>query len=81
MFSICLSTDSGYFMHFDTRTLNTGSDALLESRLFYPKRGFQCLEFFYYHNGHASDQLNIWIREYTETSPNGTLIFITTVNG
>ncbi|XP_075684228.1 meprin A subunit beta-like [Rhinoderma darwinii] len=73
--------DSGHFMHFSTRTLNTGGTALLESRLFYPKRGFQCLEFFYYHNGHESDQLKLWIREYTEASPNGTLKFITTVNG
>ncbi|XP_072008112.1 meprin A subunit beta-like isoform X2 [Engystomops pustulosus] len=73
--------ESGYYMHLDTSKLNPGDDALLESRLFYPKRGFQCLEFFYYHNGHESDHLNIWIREYTEASPNGTLTFITTVNG
>ncbi|XP_040289436.1 meprin A subunit beta-like isoform X1 [Bufo bufo] len=73
--------DSGHFMHFNPSSLNAGGSALLESRLFYPKRGFQCLEFFYYHNGHESDQLKIWIREYTETSPNGTLTYITTVNG
>ncbi|XP_073439831.1 meprin A subunit beta-like [Dendrobates tinctorius] len=73
--------DVGYFMHFDTRTLTNGGKALLESRLFYPKRDFQCLEFFYYHNGHESDQLNVWIREYTEASPNGTLKFVTTVEG
>ncbi|KAM4029157.1 meprin A subunit beta [Anomaloglossus baeobatrachus] len=74
-------TDVGYFMHFDTRTLANGNKALLESRLFYPKRDFQCLEFFYYHNGHESDQLNVLIREYTEASPNGTLTFVTTVKG
>ncbi|XP_069813759.1 meprin A subunit beta-like [Dendropsophus ebraccatus] len=73
--------DSGHFMHFNTQTLNAGDMALLESRLYYPKRGFQCLEFFYYHNGHESDQLNIWVREYTEDFPNGTLNFITTVHG
>ncbi|CAJ0930705.1 unnamed protein product [Ranitomeya imitator] len=73
--------DVGYFMHFDTRTLTNGEKALLKSRLFYPKRDFQCLEFFYYHNGHESDQLNVLIREYTEASPNGTLKFITTVKG
>nr|DBA24329.1 TPA: hypothetical protein GDO54_012002 [Pyxicephalus adspersus] len=72
--------DSGYFMHFSTRTLNPGNSGLLESRIFYPKRGFQCLEFFYFHNGHESDQLNIWIREYTDASPNGTLKFITTAD-
>ncbi|MEE6464105.1 hypothetical protein FKM82_006177 [Ascaphus truei] len=73
--------DSGYFMHFSTNIGNVGHKALLESRLFYPKRGFQCLEFFYYNNGHESDQLNIWIREYTEAAPNGTLKFISNVNG
>ncbi|XP_063781299.1 meprin A subunit beta-like [Pseudophryne corroboree] len=73
--------DSGYFMHLSTATLNAMDTSLLESRLFYPKRGFQCLEFFYYHNGHESDQLNIWIREYTEAFPNGTLKFIEAVNG
>ncbi|KAM5158209.1 uncharacterized protein ACMZJ9_009466 [Mantella aurantiaca] len=72
--------DSGYFMHFSTRTLNTGNTGLLESRLFYPKRGFQCLEFFYFHNGHETDTLNIWIREYTAASPNGTLKFVTKVD-
>ncbi|PIO36847.1 hypothetical protein AB205_0210510, partial [Aquarana catesbeiana] len=72
--------DSGYFMHLNTGTLNTGDTALLESRLFYPKRGFQCLEFFYFHNGDVSDSLNIWIREYTDAYPNGTLTFVTTVD-
>ncbi|XP_053323427.1 meprin A subunit beta isoform X2 [Spea bombifrons] len=73
--------DSGYFMHFSTATGNTGHKAFLESRLFYPKRGFQCLEFFYYNSGHETDQLNIWIREYTDAYPNGTLTFISTVDG
>ncbi|XP_069815748.1 meprin A subunit beta-like [Dendropsophus ebraccatus] len=71
--------ESGQFMYFNPEPLDTGDNALLESRLYYPKRGFQCLEFFYYHNGHESDQLNIWIREYTKDFPNGTLLFITTV--
>ncbi|KAM4704972.1 meprin A subunit beta-like [Rhinophrynus dorsalis] len=73
--------DSGYFMHFSTITGKAGDAALLESRLFYPKRGFQCLEFFYYHSGHESDEFNIWIREYTAASPNGTLKLISVVNG
>ncbi|XP_068090837.1 meprin A subunit beta-like [Hyperolius riggenbachi] len=72
--------DSGYYMHLSTSTLSNGQRALLESRLFYPKRGFQCLEFFYYHNGHESDRLNIWLREYTAVAPNGTLTFVTTVD-
>ncbi|XP_041421584.1 meprin A subunit beta [Xenopus laevis] len=73
--------DSGYYMHFSTSTGNAGETALLESRLFYPNRGFQCLEFFYYYNGNENDALNIWIREYTEASPNGTLTFITSIKG
>ncbi|KAM4688572.1 meprin A subunit beta-like isoform 3-T3 [Discoglossus pictus] len=67
---------SGYFMHFNTSRGNVWDRAMLESRLFYPKRGFQCLEFFYYNSGNESDQLNIWIREYTASAPNGTLKLI-----
>uniref|UniRef100_A0A8C5QKY2 Meprin A subunit n=1 Tax=Leptobrachium leishanense TaxID=445787 RepID=A0A8C5QKY2_9ANUR len=74
-------TESGYFMHFDTSTGTAGHKAFLESRLFYPKRGFQCLEFFYYNSGHVSDQLNVWVREYTDASPDGDLKFISTVDG
>ncbi|XP_068094467.1 meprin A subunit beta-like [Hyperolius riggenbachi] len=72
---------TGYFMHFNTSTGSTGNEAILESRLFYPKRGYQCLEFFYYHSGSDSDQLNIWIKEYTAGSPNGSLKLMDTVSG
>ncbi|XP_044151340.1 LOW QUALITY PROTEIN: meprin A subunit beta-like [Bufo gargarizans] len=75
------STGAGYFMHFDTSTGETGDEAILESRLFYPARGFQCLEFFYYHSGNESDQLNIWIKEYTSDSPDGSLTFVNSVTG
>ncbi|XP_029443041.1 meprin A subunit beta [Rhinatrema bivittatum] len=73
--------NTGYFMHFSTRTGNTGNKARLESRILNPKRGFQCLQFYYYHNGNANDKMNIWIKEYTPTSPNGTLKFVETVQG
>ncbi|KAM4688571.1 meprin A subunit beta-like isoform 2-T2 [Discoglossus pictus] len=72
---------SGYFMHFNTSRGNVWDRAMLESRLFYPKRGFQCLEFFYYNSGNESDQLNIWIREYTASAPNGTLKLIDSLQG
>ncbi|XP_040289824.1 meprin A subunit beta-like [Bufo bufo] len=72
---------TGYFMHFSTSIGETGDEAILESRLFYPARGFQCLEFFYYHSGNESDQLNIWIKEYTNDSPNGNLTFVNSVTG
>uniref|UniRef100_A0A668A3E3 Metalloendopeptidase n=1 Tax=Myripristis murdjan TaxID=586833 RepID=A0A668A3E3_9TELE len=72
---------SGYFMHFNTGTANTGDTALLESRLLYPKRGYQCLQFFYYNSGSPDDTLKIWVREYDKANPNGILRFIKTIDG
>ncbi|CAB1428796.1 unnamed protein product [Pleuronectes platessa] len=74
-------TGSGYFMHFSTGTANNGDTALLESRLLYPKRGFQCLQFFYYNSAGPSDKLKISVREYDKANPNGTLRFIKTIDG
>uniref|UniRef100_A0A8C3TQY1 Meprin A subunit n=1 Tax=Catharus ustulatus TaxID=91951 RepID=A0A8C3TQY1_CATUS len=68
--------DSGYFMHFNTSAGEEGNTAILESRILYPKRGFQCLQFYLYNSGNESDQLNVWVREYTSADPNGTLRFI-----
>lgn len=68
-------------MHFNTNTANIGDTALLESRLLYPKRGFQCLQFFYYNSAGAKDTLKIYVREYDKAHPNGTLRFITTIDG
>ncbi|XP_029417342.1 meprin A subunit beta [Nannospalax galili] len=64
---------SGFFMHFDTSSVNEGATAMLESRTLYPKRGFQCLEFYLYNSGSGNDQLNIYIREYTTGTPHGVL--------
>uniref|UniRef100_A0A3P8ZBV9 Metalloendopeptidase n=1 Tax=Esox lucius TaxID=8010 RepID=A0A3P8ZBV9_ESOLU len=61
----------GYFMHFSTVSGNHGDLALLESRLFYPERGSQCLQFYLYNNGGKDDQLNVWVREYDEANPQG----------
>uniref|UniRef100_A0A8D3CVN6 Meprin A subunit n=1 Tax=Scophthalmus maximus TaxID=52904 RepID=A0A8D3CVN6_SCOMX len=74
-------TGSGYFMHFNTGTATNGDTALLESRLLYPRRGFQCLQFFYYNSGGPGDRLKIFVREYDNANPNGTLRFIATVDG
>ncbi|KAL0172114.1 hypothetical protein M9458_032425, partial [Cirrhinus mrigala] len=55
---------------------NKGDTARLESKTMTPKRNckVQCLQFYYYHSGHESDQLNIWIREYrNEEDSRGTL--------
>uniref|UniRef100_A0A7M4FBL0 Meprin A subunit n=1 Tax=Crocodylus porosus TaxID=8502 RepID=A0A7M4FBL0_CROPO len=73
--------DTGYFMHFSTSTGNARNKAILESRILYPKRGFQCLQFYYYNSGHESDQLNILVREYTSAHPNGTLRLIEEIKG
>uniref|UniRef100_F7BDF7 Meprin A subunit n=1 Tax=Monodelphis domestica TaxID=13616 RepID=F7BDF7_MONDO len=67
---------SGFFMHFNSSSVNVGGKALLESRIFYPKRGFQCLQFYYYNNGNKDDQLKIYIREYTSVNVNGSLSLV-----
>ena len=75
------SLDSGYFMHFDTSVGNNGDTAQLESRILYPKRGYQCLQFFYYNSGSPLDMLKIHVREYDSSNPNGTLRYIKTIDG
>lgn len=77
----CLCVGSGYFMHFSTGTANIGDTAMLESRLVYPKRGYQCLQFFYYNSAGPSDTLKIYVREYDEADPSGVLRFIGTIDG
>ncbi|XP_068604986.1 meprin A subunit beta [Brachionichthys hirsutus] len=74
-------TGSGHFMHFSTGTAPFGATAQLESRLLYPKRGFQCLQFFFYNSAGASDTLNIYVREYSKANPGGTLRFVKTIDG
>lgn len=68
-------------MHFSTGTANTGDSAQLESRLLYPKRGYQCLQFFYYNSAGPSDSLKIHVREYDSANPSGKLRIIQTING
>ncbi|XP_074058170.1 meprin A subunit beta-like [Macrotis lagotis] len=55
---------SCFFMYFNSSSVNIGEKAILESRLFYPKRKFQCLQFFYYNSGNKNDKLRIYIRQY-----------------
>ncbi|XP_073727834.1 meprin A subunit beta isoform X2 [Misgurnus anguillicaudatus] len=66
----------GYFMHFSTASGKQGDKGLLESRLLYPRRGYQCLQFFLYNSGDVSDQLKIWVREFDKANSNGTLYLI-----
>ncbi|MBN3303311.1 MEP1B protein, partial [Amia calva] len=72
---------TGYLMHFNTATGSVGDKALLESRILYPKRGFQCLQFFYYHSGNKDDELNIYVREYDEATPQGILRLVEKIIG
>ncbi|EPQ01963.1 Meprin A subunit beta [Myotis brandtii] len=67
---------AGFFMHFNSSAVGAGATAMLESRTLYPKRGFQCLQFFLYNSGGAGDQLNIYIREYSAGAPNGTVVLV-----
>uniref|UniRef100_A0ACB8FD47 Meprin A subunit beta n=1 Tax=Sphaerodactylus townsendi TaxID=933632 RepID=A0ACB8FD47_9SAUR len=72
---------TGYFVHFNTSAGITQDRAILESRILYPKRGFQCLQFYYYNSGSESDQLNILVKEYSDTNLNGTLRLVETIQG
>lgn len=68
-------------MHFNTSAASNGDTALLEGRILYPKRGYQCLQFFYYNSAGPSDSLKIHVREYDTTNPNGKLRLIQTIDG
>ncbi|RXN05464.1 meprin A subunit beta-like protein [Labeo rohita] len=73
-----------FFMHFSTEGRNEGDAARVESKTMTPKRDckVQCLQFYYYHSGHESDQLNIWIREYQNKEDNrGTLTLMDQITG
>lgn len=74
-------TGVGFFMHFSTATGTQGDKAYLESRLFYPERRSQCLQFYHYSSGGTDDQLNIWVREYTAENPKGNLRLIKNISG
>ncbi|NWW77661.1 MEP1A protein, partial [Climacteris rufus] len=55
--------DAGYFMFFNTSSGQADEVAILESRILYPKRTQQCLQFFYRTTGSPSDKLIIWLKE------------------
>nr|XP_020041382.1 meprin A subunit beta [Castor canadensis] len=70
---------SGFFMHFDSSSVDTETIARLESRLLYPKRGFQCLEFYLYNSRNENEQLNIYVRDYSADDQNGSLNIVTEI--
>ncbi|KAM3873290.1 meprin A subunit beta-like [Diretmus argenteus] len=63
-----LGTTKGYFMHASTSSGLEGDSAWMETKRMSPSREchVQCLQFYYYHSGNQSDQLNIWIREFRD---------------
>lgn len=65
-------------MHFDG---SPGDTAFLESRLLYPHRDSQCLQFYLYQSGASEDQLRVHIREFEEGDTTGTLRLIETLSG
>ncbi|XP_030641226.1 meprin A subunit beta-like [Chanos chanos] len=72
---IGMESQAGFFMHSSTVNGQEGDTTKLETRKMTPSRDckVQCLQFFYYHSGHESDQLNIWIREFdSEADAHGT---------
>lgn len=68
-------------MKFNTSSGAVGSSALLESRILYPKRSEQCLQFFYKMTGPAGDKLVIWIRSDDGTGAVNSIKKIHTVTG
>nr|XP_046256718.1 meprin A subunit beta-like [Scatophagus argus] len=58
----------GYFMHASTASGQEGDLAWLETKVMSVTQEchVQCLQFYYYHSGSPSDQLNIWIREFQD---------------
>nr|XP_057909568.1 meprin A subunit beta-like [Doryrhamphus excisus] len=73
-----------YFMHASTASGKEGDSAWLETRRMTPSREchIQCLQFYYYHNGSQSDQLNIWMREFdNEDDLKGRLSLVGQITG
>uniref|UniRef100_A0A3Q2D374 Metalloendopeptidase n=2 Tax=Cyprinodon variegatus TaxID=28743 RepID=A0A3Q2D374_CYPVA len=60
--------ETGYFIHASTASGQEGDSSRLETQIFTPKRDckIQCLQFYYFHTGNQSDELNIWIREFQD---------------
>ncbi|XP_044866760.1 meprin A subunit alpha isoform X1 [Mauremys mutica] len=73
--------DAGSFMYFNTSSGQAEDMALLESRILYPKRTQQCLQFFYKISGSPLDKLVIWVRKDNGTGTVNTLVKVKTFQG
>ncbi|XP_027627874.1 meprin A subunit alpha [Tupaia chinensis] len=74
-------TGAGYFMYFNTSMGSEEEAALLESRILYPKRKQQCLQFFYKMTGSSSDRLVVWVRRDDSTGNVRKLVKLKTFQG
>ena len=74
-------TDAGYFMYFNTSSGSAEEGALLESRILYPKRKQQCLQFFYKMTGSPLDRLVIWVKRDDSTGNVRKLVKMETFQG
>lgn len=72
---------AGYFMYFNTSSGVAGEEALLESRILYPKRKQQCLQFFYKMTGSPADELSVGVRRDDNTGNVSTMVTIQTFQG
>lgn len=68
-------------MHFSTSSGMAEEAALLESRILYPKRKQQCLQFFYKMTGSPSDRLVIWVKRDDSTGNVRKLVKLQTFQG
>ncbi|CAI9168471.1 unnamed protein product [Rangifer tarandus platyrhynchus] len=74
-------TGAGYFMYLNTSFGAAEEAAMLESRILYPKRKQQCLQFFYKMTGSPSDRLVVWIRRDDSTGIVRKLVKVKTFQG
>ncbi|XP_075907118.1 meprin A subunit beta-like [Nelusetta ayraudi] len=59
-----------HFMHVSTVAAGLGDSAWLETPRMMPSGmcHVQCLQFYFFHSGNQTDQLNIWLREFESES-------------
>ncbi|KAJ8289811.1 hypothetical protein GJAV_G00005590 [Gymnothorax javanicus] len=77
------STGADTFMHFNMANAQEGDRAKMATRRLTLRRNcsVQCLQFYYYHYGYGSDQLNIWIREFDNKYDTGTRKLMWQISG
>uniref|UniRef100_A0A3Q3ASZ9 Metalloendopeptidase n=1 Tax=Kryptolebias marmoratus TaxID=37003 RepID=A0A3Q3ASZ9_KRYMA len=76
--------NKGFFIHASTASGQKGDSARLETQTISPERkcNVQCLQFYYFHSGNESDELNIWIREFQdEQDTTGTVRLMDQITG